>query len=223
MAAYRISHAVGDLARVGSRETSFTRVVLILVLVGGLLFGCQLVPSKPDAVFILYRDRMKSENLAQARELLSEESRNLAVALESEYKLDQPPEALALLNTLDPTSIPTVMQSGDTLALLQVRTLKGGLRLVRMVRKDPTSHWTLDITEELKSLKAFLDARGALEIMKDQASEYAASWKAFNDQLKKMNPTDTEPPKISTPPKPPPRPALRKPVNKPKPKRDNPR
>lgn len=223
MAAYRISHAVGDLARVGSRETSFTRVVLILVLVGGLLFGCQLVPSKPDAVFILYRDRMKSENLAQARELLSEESRNLAVALESEYKLDQPPEALALLNTLDPTSIPTVMQSGDTLALLQVRTLKGGLRLVRVVRKDPTSHWNLDITEELKSLKAFLDARGALEIMKDQASEYAASWKAFNDQLKKMNPTDTEPPKITTPPKPPPKPALRKPVNKPKPKRDNPR
>ncbi len=101
MAAYRIFHAVGDLARVGSRETSLTRVVLILVLIGGLLFGCQLVPSKPDAVFILYRDRMKSENLAQARELLSEESRNLAVALESEYKLDQPPEALALLNSLD--------------------------------------------------------------------------------------------------------------------------
>ena len=33
MAAYRICHAVGDLARVGSRETSLTRVALILVLV----------------------------------------------------------------------------------------------------------------------------------------------------------------------------------------------
>ncbi len=218
MAAYRISDAVGDLARIGSRETSFTRVVLILVLVGGLLFGCQLVPSKPDAVFILYRDRMKSENLAQARELLSEESRNLAVTLESEYKLDQPPEALALLNTLDPTSLPTVMQSGDILALLQVRTLKGGLRLVRVVRKDATSHWNLDITEELKSLKAFLDARGALEIMKDQASEYAASWKAFNEQLKKMNPADTEPPKVA-----PQKLAPHKPVNKPKPRKGIPK
>jgi hypothetical protein len=221
MAAYRISNAVGDLARVGSRETSFTRVALILALVGGLLFGCQLVPSKPDAVFILYRDRMKSENLAQARELLSEESRNLAAALESEYKLDQPPEALALLNTLDPTSLPTVMQSGDTLALLQVRTLKGGLRLVRVVRKDASSHWNLDISEELKSLKAFLDARSALEIMKDQASEYAASWKAFNDQLKKMNPADMEPPKVVAP-KPPPKPAPHKPVvRKHKPKNDH--
>ncbi|MBI5252754.1 MAG: hypothetical protein HY912_24930 [Desulfomonile tiedjei] len=210
------SGSVGKVSRGDSCRKSFERLVGILVLVSGFSLGCQLVPSKPDAVFTLYRDRMKADNVVESRELLTDESRNLALELASQYKLDQPPESLALLNALDPTAIPTVMQSEDTLALLQTRTLKGSLRVIRMVRKDAGASWKLDMAEELKSLKAFLVARVALEMMKDQAGEYAASWKAFNDQLKKINPIETEPPKLSAP-KPPPS----KPVKKQKPKKDN--
>lgn len=224
MATYRTYESVGDVSRVGSLRISFARLAGILVFVSGLSLGCQLVPSKPDAVFTLYRDRMKSDNVAQGRELITDESRDIAQKLASEYKLDQPPEALALLNALDPTATPTAMQSEDTLALLQVRTLRGGLRIIRMVRRDSAASWKLDMTEELKSLKSFLEARSALEMMKDQAGEYAASWKAFNDQLKRINPSEPEPPKMAPPqkmtnPKPPP-PHV-KPVKKQKPKKGN--
>ena len=220
MCTCRISESVGEVSRVGLSRISLARLVGIFVLLSIFLSGCQLVPSKPDAVFILYKDRMKSENLTEARELLSEESRGLALELSSQYKLDQPPESLALLNALDPTSIPTIMQSEDTLALLQIRTLRGGLRIVRIVRKDPTAAWKLDMSEELKSLKAFLDARSALEMMKDQAGEYAASWKAFNDQLKRINPTEIEPQKTIAP-KLAPKLAPSKRMKKQKPKKNN--
>ena len=220
MGTCRTSESVGEVSRVGLSRVSLARLVGIFVFLSAFLLGCELVPSKPDAVFTLYRDRMKSENLTEARELLSGESRALALELSSQYKLDQPPESLALLNALDPTAVPTIMQSEDTLALLQVRTLRGGLRIIRIVRKDSTAAWKLDMSEELKSLKAFLDARSALEMMKDQAGEYAASWKAFNDQLKRINPTEIEPQKTIVP-KPAPKLAPSKPVKKQKPKKDN--
>jgi hypothetical protein len=148
--------------------------------------GCNLMPSKPEAVFILYRDRMKAENFDQARELLSEESRKLALQLISQFKLKEPPEDLALLNVLDPVSTPVVVKVDDTSALLQVRTLKGGLRLVRLVRKDTNTHWKVDIADDLRSLRTFLEAKAVLDVMREQAGEYAASWKEFNSQIGRM-------------------------------------
>ncbi len=193
------------------------RFVGIFMILTGILASCQLIPSKPDAVFVLYRDRMRSENLTEARQLLDSESRKLVTSLESEYKLDQPPEALALLNALDPTATPVVMQTEDNLSLVQIRTLKGGQRTVRIVRKDSGSPWSLDISAELKSLKAFLDARNALEMMRDQAGEYAAGWRAFNEQMKRMPPSEPE-----SAPAPPPKQHLQKPpAKKPTPKKEN--
>lgn len=192
------------------------RFVGVFLILAGILASCQLIPSKPDVVFVLYRDRMRSENLAEARQLLDAESRKLVTSLESEYKLDQPPEALALLNALDPTATPVVMQTEDKLSLLQIRTLKGGLRVVRMVRKDSGSPWSLDISAELKSLKAFLEARNALEMMRDQAGEYAAGWRAFNEQIKRMPASEPES-AAQSPQKQPPQ----KPAKKPPPKKEN--
>ncbi len=89
------------------------------------------------AFSVLYRDRMKSGNLEQARALLSEDSLKLVSALISDYKLKEPAESMALLNALDPGSPPTVVKTTDSLALLNVRTLKGESRLVRVVRANP--------------------------------------------------------------------------------------
>lgn len=167
-------------------RTGLTLFVSI-VLAGGTLFsGCSLVPQKPDAVLLIYRDRMKAGNVQQARDLLSDQSKKLAIELESTYKLRQPPENLALLNALDPVSAPVVMKEGDAYALLQMRTLKGGLRLIRLARSDEKSPWKIDIVEELDTLRVFLEARGALDTIREQAGEYAAFWKAFTDQLARM-------------------------------------
>jgi len=182
-----------------------------LVVIMVLLAGCELVPSKPDVVFTLYRDRMKSENLSAARDLLSDASRSLVDQLVSKYNLKQPPENLALINILDPVTQPSVMKAEDTYALLQVRTLKGDFRLIRLTRKDSGAPWKIDITEELKALESFLQARGTLELMREQAGEYAESWKAFHEQLGKMNITEPEP---LRPPPPPPK-QLKKPKEKP--------
>jgi len=181
-----------------------------LVVIMFLLAGCELVPSKPDVVFTLYRDRMKSENLSSARDLLSDSSRGLVDQLISKYNLKQPPENLALINILDPVTQPSVMKAEDTYALLQVRTLKGDSRLIRLTRKDSGAPWKIDMTEELKALEAFLQARGTLELMREQAGEYAESWKAFHEQLGKMNITEAEPLRPPPPPK-----QLKKPKEKP--------
>jgi hypothetical protein len=156
------------------------------LLVIGLLAGCELIPTKPESVFILYRDRMKAEKIAEARELLSEESKQLAVKLARDYHLKQPPENLALLNVLDPVSPPLSVKSEDTEALLQLRGLKGGMRHIKLVRRDADAPWKIDITSELKALQNFLGAQRALDTMREQASEYAASWKAFSTQLQRM-------------------------------------
>lgn len=193
------------------------RLFLLIAAAALVVGGCQLVPNKPEAVFDLYRERMKSQDLVEARKLLSDESLKLIQDITAAYQLQQPPEALALLNALDPVSAPTLMKSEPTEALLQVRTLKGGLRLIRLMRKNPDSQWTIDISEELKALDSFLKARSALEVMREQAGEFAASWKAFNRQLDQMHVTEPPP---APPPKPsPPKPAPQKPKPKPKAKK----
>jgi hypothetical protein len=128
---------------------------------------------------------MKSSNLQDARAMLSEESRKLVNTLSDERKLKEPPENLAILNVLDPVSSPTVLKTTDTLAMLNVRTLKGGTRLIRLTRKDPGAPWRIDISEELSALRSFLNAQKALDMMREQAGEYAASWKAFSDRIGK--------------------------------------
>jgi hypothetical protein len=163
------------------------------------MLGCDLTPTKPDVVFTLYRDRMKAEKIASARELLNDTSKSFAEKLTAEYKLPQPPEELALLNILDPVTSPTVVKAEDTYALLQVRTLKGELRLLRMVRASASSPWKVDMTEELQALEAFLAARQVLEMMREQAGEFAESWKAFDEQLTKMGPPEQAPPKSPQP------------------------
>jgi hypothetical protein len=152
---------------------------------------------------------MKSENIAEARKLLTDKSRELAVSLESTFKLRQSPEDLALLNALDPVSQASIVEQTDTSILLQVRTLKGGVRLVRLTRPDSSAAWKIDLTEELASLQSFLQASRALEEVREQAGEFAATWKAFSDRLSTM--PQPEPPAVAAqPPKPAPKP---KPTN----------
>jgi hypothetical protein len=85
-----------------------------------------------------------------------------------------------------------------------------------MVRKDSGSPWSLDISAELRSLKAFLEARSALEMMRDQAGEYAAGWRAFNEQIKRMPASEPESAATSPQKQPP-----QKPAKKPPPKKEN--
>ena len=172
--------------------------VCVLGIFVAVLFltGCNLVPNAPDGVFALYRDRMKSGNLEQARALLSEDSLKLISALTADYKLKEPPESMALLNALDPGSPPTVLKTTDSLALLNARTLKGGSRMVRLVRANADGPWKVDVSEELSAFQSFLQTQQALNMMREQAGEYAASWKAFNDRLGQMN--------VVEPPAPPP-------------------
>lgn len=159
--------------------------------------GCDLVPRKPEDVFVVYRERMINEQLQEARALLSEPSLELVRLLESNFNLKQPPESLALLNALEPTSPPLIKSMDDTTTVLQVRTLTGGLRLVRVTRKSKDSHWKVDLTQELTNLQKFLKVMDALEKYRRQAGEFAGTWKKFMDQLGKMK--DLRPP---PPPKP---------------------
>jgi hypothetical protein len=188
----------------------FRALRLLGVGLGCLSFvACNLVPSTPDGLFVLYRDRMKSGNLDQARALLSDTSRRLVLALTEDYKLKEPPESMALLNALDPANPPTVLKTTDTLALLNVRTLKGGTRLVRLTRRNADAPWKIDISEELSSFRSFLQTQQALDMMREQAGEYAASWKAFNDRLQSMHvvqqPSPVHEPSKARPMKPPPK------------------
>jgi hypothetical protein len=148
--------------------------------------GCDLIPRKPEDVFVVYRKRMINEQLEEARQLLSKSSLDLVKQLERNFKLDQSPEDLALLNILDPTSPPLIKSSDDTTTILQVRTLTAGLRLVRITRKSKDSHWKVDLTQELTNLQKFLTIRDALEKYRGQAGAFAGAWKSFMDQLEKM-------------------------------------
>jgi len=121
---------------------------------------------------------------------------------------------MALLNALDPGGPPTVLKTTDSLTLLNVRTLKGGSRLVRLVRANADAPWKVDISEELSAFQSFLQTQQALNMMREQAGEYAASWKAFNDRLGQMN--------LVEPPAPPPEPAKAMPMKPPQ-KKDIPK
>ncbi|MGO8880593.1 MAG: hypothetical protein ACLQMS_13915 [Desulfomonilaceae bacterium] len=194
-----------SLYRAGSR----TPILLVLILIGtvtfSLLVSCDVTPVQPEEVFILYRERMNADKVQDARKLLSPDSLNLVKEIDEQYKLGQPPEKTALLNILDPLAPPTLVKMDEGLALLQVRTLKGRTRLIRLTKPDPKSPWKVDMTEELRSLQAFLEAKEALSGLQRQAGEFAASWKAFDNQLEKMGGPEPEPkPQIKE--------AVRKPV-----------
>jgi hypothetical protein len=152
-----------------------------------LVFGCELAPSRPEDVFTVFRERMKSGDLGEARKLLSDESRSLVESLNKKYKLEMPPEDLAILNLLDPQSNPTVTMVEEKFALLRVRTLRGAPRMVRLVRNDSKANWKINLNEELESLASFLEAQTALEMLRDRAGDYAATWRAFSDQLDRIN------------------------------------
>jgi hypothetical protein len=176
----------------------------VMLATVAVLCSCNLTPTRPDAIFTVYRDRMKAENIEDARALLSDDSKTLAVTLESTYKLRQPPEDLAVLNALDPVSPPVITEKSEQLTLLQVRTMKGSVRVIRVARKDSSSPWKIDMTEELTSLQSFLEARRALETVREQAGEFASTWKAFSDRLSTM-PEPVPPSVASPPPKSPPK------------------
>ena len=163
-----------------------------------LLSGCDVAPRKPEDVYSVYREHMRSGRLEEARKLLTRDCRELAVNMSETFKLGEAPEKLAIFNALDPAGPPLIMKQGDNYTLIQVRTLRGGLRLVRLVRKDAESPWRIDISEELNALRRFLRIRGALDMFREQAGEYAEAWKAFNDQLEKMNVPRELPPEPET-------------------------
>ena len=165
--------------------------------------SCDLAPRKPEDVFVVYRERMINEQLQEARKLLSDTSLELVRMLESDFNLKQPPESLALLNILEPTSPPLIKSSDDTTTVLQVRTLTAGLRLVKVTRRSKESHWKVDLTQELTNLQKFLEVRDALKKYRGQAGEFAGTWKQFMDQLEKMK--GLRPP----PPPPPPQPVVK--------------
>jgi hypothetical protein len=183
-----------------------TSCVALAVVAATSLVGCDLTPRRPDAVFGLYRDRMKGDKVAEARKLVTEESRTLAEELSTEFKLSQYPENLALLNILDPMSAPVLVKEEDDFSLLQVRTLRGGLRVVRLVRKDARAPWQVDLAPELKALRTFLGLRDALEMMREQASEYSSSSRSFDEQLGRLHPLPPDSAKRQPPAKPTPRP-----------------
>ncbi len=87
----------------------------ILAMMATLVVAsCNLTPSKPEAVIMVYRDKMRSGKVDQARELLSEQSRFTAQSLDKDYKLAQSAENLSLLNALDPLNMPTPVSVEDS-------------------------------------------------------------------------------------------------------------
>jgi hypothetical protein len=209
----------GRIARLIRSARRTSRKLFLWVAALLLFAACQSIPSKPDAVFNLYRERMRNNQISEARELLSDASKSLLSEMEAKYKTDQPMENLALLNALDPEATATVMQNENTSVILQARTLKGGLRLIKLVRNDENSPWRIDLTEEINSLESFLKAREALDLIRAQAGEYAASLDAFNQQLGRIQ-VEEEPaspaPQPKKPVHPKPKPKPRRSVQKPR-------
>lgn len=164
----------------------------VALLVAILLFslssqGCDIAPVKPEEAFVFYRDRMKNDQVSSARPMLSSESLNLVQKIDSTYHLNQPPENIAVLNALDPTNLPTPVKIEETQALLKVRTLKGANRVINLIRVDSKSKWKVDFADELRQLDNFLAARKTLDLMQEQAGEFAITWKAMDSQLNKIN------------------------------------
>ncbi len=174
--------------------------------------ACELTPTRPEDVFIVYREKMRAGELIEARKLLVPASASLAETLANKYKLDTQPENVAILNVIDPQSspIPTVVE--ETFALLNVRTIRGKPKMIRLTRDSSKSPWKINLNEELTALGTFLEAQMALETMKEKAGDYAASWKAFNDQLERINIAEEPTPGTGQKPQksPPKKPALRR-------------
>ncbi len=186
--------------RAESASARAAGVLAVTALALLLISGCDVAPRKPEDVYTVYREHMKSGKLQDARELLTQKSQDLVAEISEKFKVEEAPERLSIFNALDPAGPPLIMKQGDNYTLLQVRTLRGGVRLVRLVRKNSDSPWKIDLSEELIALRRFLRIKGALDMFREQAGEYAESWKAFNDQLEKMAVPQESPPAVEKEP-----------------------
>lgn len=168
----------------------------IIILLGALVFmvsGCGMLPKKPEVVFVSYRDEMRKGAVEEARQMLTDQSRRMAIEMSRTYHLEHPPENLAFLNLLDPVASPVAVKISDKgEATLRVRTLKGGIQLVRMVKQGDDPEWKVDLTKELNDLRSFLEVRQALNLIREQAGEFAATLKAFNDQIERFPEKDRQ-------------------------------
>lgn len=158
---------------------------ILCILLAIVFTGCDLAPAKPEEAFIVYRDLMKNAQTSNARQMLSQDTLNLVNNIEANFHLDQPAENVAFLNMLDPTAPPVILTTEETRATLETRTLKGTNKTVTMIRQDHKSKWKVDLVQELGLLENFLAARKTLDSMQEQAGEYAATWKAMDNQLNK--------------------------------------
>lgn len=162
--------------------------LIVALLIALCLISCGLLPRKPSVVFVSYRDHMREGNVEEARKSLTSESRKMVVEMSRRYALKNPPENLAILNTLDPVSPPeTVKVTQGGAATLRVRTLRGGVRLIKMKQEGERPKWKIDLTNELSELSSFLEVRRALNMIREQAGEYAATLKAFNEQIERFS------------------------------------
>jgi hypothetical protein len=185
----------GELIRYRSyTNNSILPLFFVLGLTAVLVVGCDLVPQKPDAVFVLFRDRMNQGKVTEARDLMTPESRDLALTLKTKYRLADEPETLGLLSSLNPESQPVVVKGGEDYAVLQVRRLSGDPVIVRLIREDPKAGWKIDLKEELQALESFLEGREALDMLRELSGDFADAWKNFYNQRKRIRgePTNTE-------------------------------
>lgn len=168
-----------------TRKHHALKILLSVIFAAVVLSGCDLAPAKPEEVFNVYRDKMKSGQLTSARQMLSPETLKIVERIESNHHLDQPSENIAVLNTLDPTLVPSIVKIEETQALLEARTLKGSNKPISLKRAGAKDKWKVDWVDELSQLENFLAARKTLDSMQEQAGEFAATWKAMDNQLGK--------------------------------------
>jgi hypothetical protein len=55
-----------------------------------------------------------------------------------------------------------------------------------MVQEGEKPKWKVDLTRELSDLRSFLEVRQALDMIREQAGEFAATLKAFNEQIERF-------------------------------------
>ncbi len=180
-----VDEFISSSRRAMTRKHNAFKILFFVILSAVVLPGCDLAPAKPEEAFNVYRDKMKSGQLTSARQMLSTETLNIIQRIESNHHLDQPSENIAVLNTLDPTVFPSVVKIEETQALLEAKTLKGTNKQINLFRSDSKGKWKVDWVYELNQLENFLAARKTLDSMQEQAGEFAATWKAMDNQLSK--------------------------------------